>query len=81
MITLEKLLGKANAEIISPSRTEVRVNGQLSETVRTKLKKYNIIIKQENDYYLLLPSDGESRQLIFDYVFRNKGKLSERYSD
>jgi len=77
----ENLLEKIGAEIISPSHTKVRVNGQIDESSMAKLKEYNIIVKKENDYHILSPSDGESRQMIADYIAKNKGKLRERYSD
>ena len=80
MIKLENLLGKGiNTEISSSSPTEVRVNSQLNEAAMAKLQKYNIKIKKENDYYLLSPSDGPSREIIVDYLARNKYKLKEKY--
>ena len=63
---------------------EVRINlkqGQKHESLSKKIGKYGIKIRKENNYYVLYPSDGESREIISEYISRIKSRAKEKYRD
>jgi len=86
MLKLESLLpGIEIDEFILSSRMEVRIRlkegDDEMEILLERLKNNGLSIKKEKDYYVLFPSDGESRGIIFDYISRKKSKGKEKYRD